>query len=250
MVFDILGRPDRALSWYQVASKLQSRPGDADSAIGDCWAKLADDEQAFRAYDRAIELQPGATQGPAAKCRLHILRGEFDAAREICRTHFRNSNELGEMAQIAAQVEFFSGNDASAKELYSKLIKSDAKGGGSFYGAVTYQSALARINQKLGADEEASRLLEECLATENAAFKLQPQNSEAAYRLAAVEACLSQTEAALDHLREAISLGWRDYRSLQRDPRFDFIRSHPEYNTLIDGLSARVAELRSNYQGK
>jgi|SRR5882724_2313811 len=245
MVFDILGRPDRALSWYEITRSLQSRPGDVASAIGDCWTKLSDDEQAFRAYERAMELQPGATQGPAGKCRLHLLRGEFEAAREICRTRFRSSNDLGEMAQVAAQVEFFSGSDAAAKELYSKLIKSDAKGGGAFYGAVTYQSALGRINQKLGADEEATRLLEECLATETAAFKLEPRNSEAAYRLAAVEACLNQGDAALDHLRQAITLGWLDYRSLRRDPRFDSLRSNPELNTLIDGLSARVAELRS-----
>jgi len=245
MVFDILGRPDRALSWYEITRSLQSRPGDVASAIGDCWTKLSDDEQAFRAYERAMELQPGATQGPAGKCRLHLLRGEFETAREICRTRFRSSNDLGEMAQVAAQVEFFSGSDAAAKELYSKLIKSDAKGGGAFYGAVTYQSALGRINQKLGADEEATRLLEECLATETAAFKLEPRNSEAAYRLAAVEACLNQGDAALDHLRQAITLGWLDYRSLRRDPRFDSLRSNPELNTLIDGLSARVAELRS-----
>src|SRR5947207_1007655 len=165
MVFDILGRPDRALSWYEITRKLQARPGDVASAIGDCWTKLGDDEQAFHAYDRSIELQPGATMGPVGKCRLHLLRGEFEAAREICRTHSRTSNDLGEMASVAAQVEFFSGSDASARELYSKLMKSDPQGGGAFYGAVTYESAVGRLNQKLGADEEATRLLEQCLAT-------------------------------------------------------------------------------------
>jgi tetratricopeptide (TPR) repeat protein len=249
MVLDILGRPDRALSWYQIAARL-SRPGEADASIGDCWTKLADDRQAFRAYDRAIELQPAASQGLVGKGRLHLLRGEFDAAREICAIHFRNSNDLGEMTQLAAQVDFFSGNNAAAKELYSKLIKSDANGGGSFYGAVTYKSALGRLNQKLGEDNEATRLLEECLATETAAFPLQPRNSEAAYRLAAVEACLNRGDVAIEHLRQAIQLGWRDYRSLQWDPRFDSVRSHPEFKTLIDGLSAKVAELRSRYQGK
>src|SRR5436190_6765406 len=154
MVFDILGRPDRALSWYEITRKLQARPGDVASAIGDCWTKLGDDEQAFHAYDRSIELQPGATMGAVGKCRLHLLRGEFEAAREICRTHSRTSNDLGEMASVAAQVEFFSGSDASAKELYSKLMKSDPQGGGAFYGAVTYESAVGRLNQKLGADEE------------------------------------------------------------------------------------------------
>jgi serine/threonine protein kinase/Tfp pilus assembly protein PilF len=245
MVYDPLGRPDRALSWHQIAEKLQSRPGDAATAIGDCWTKLGDDEQAFRAYDRAIELQPGATQGPVGKCRLHLLRDELEASREICRAYLRNQSDLGEMAQIAAQVEFFSRNYAQAKELYSRLAKSNQDGGGSFYGAVSYLSALGRINQELGENDEASRLLQQALAAETEALKFQPRNSEAAYRLAAVEACLDKPDTALDYLRQAIALGWLDYRSLKRDPRFDLLRSNPELNTLIDGLSAKVAELRS-----
>jgi tetratricopeptide (TPR) repeat protein len=217
-----------------------------DAAIGDCWTKLADDDRAFRAYDRAIEFRPSSGLGAVGKCRLRFLRGEFEAAREICRTSFRNINDLGQMAQVAAQLEFFSRSYEPADELYSKLIKSDADGGGSFYGAITYQSALGRIKQAFGANDEATQLLSDSLAAETAAFKLQPRNSEAAYRLAAVEACLNQTDSALQHLRQAIALGWLDYRSLQRDPRFDSLRTSPELDTLIDGLSAKVAELRSN----
>jgi tetratricopeptide (TPR) repeat protein len=250
MTLDILGRPDRALSWYQVASNIQSKPGEVNAGIADCWAKLGDDEQAFRAYDRAVELQPSSSQGAVGRCRLHLLRGEFEAAREICRTRFRNLNELGEMAQVAAQLEFFSRNYAPAEELYSKLVKSDSQGGGSFYGAITYQSALGRLKQTLGQKSEAERLLRESLTAEIAAFNLQPRNPEAVYRLAAVEACLNQTDAALQHLQQAIALGWLDYRSLQRDPRFDSLRTNPELDTLIDGLSAKVAELRSNTKQK
>jgi tetratricopeptide (TPR) repeat protein len=154
------------------------------------------------------------------------------------------------MTQIAAQLEFFSRNYEPANELYSKLMKEDAHGGGSFYGAITYRSALARIKQALGANDEATQLLSEALTVEAAAFKLQPRNSEAAYRLAAVEACLNQNDSAFSHLRQAIALGWLDYRSLQLDPRFDSLRTDPELDTLIDGLSAKVAELRKQYQSK
>ena len=250
MTLDALGRPDRALSWYQISSKRQEHPGETQPGIGDRWAELGDDERAFQAYDHAIELQPGSPRGAVGKAHLYLLRSEFDAAREIYRTSFRNLNDPGEMVQIAAQVEFFARNYESAAELYSKLLKSDAKGGGYFYGSITYESALGRIKQWQGADEEAAQLLADCLATEIAAVNLQPQNPDAVYRLAAVEACLNQTSAALQHLSQAIALGWLDYRSLQRDPRFDSLRTNPELDTLIDGLSAKVAELRSRYQGK
>lgn len=250
MVLDILGRPDRALSWYEISASLQSRPGDVDGVTGDCWTKLGDDDQALQAYDRATEFQPSSSRGPAGKSHLYLLRGEFEVAREICHTRFRDLNDLGEMAQVAAQLEFFSRNYERAEELYSRLAKSDPHGGGSFYGAISYQSALGRIQQALGLNDEAARVLGECLAAETAVFNLQPRNPEAAYRLAAVEACLKQTDAALNHLRQAIGLGWLDYRSLNRDPRFDSLRTNPELDTLIDGLSAKVAELRKEHQNE
>jgi tetratricopeptide (TPR) repeat protein/TolB-like protein len=245
MILDLLGRPDRALNWYQIASKLNKSPGEIELRIGHSWVTLADDEQAFRAYDRAIELQPGSSQGAIARARLHALRGEFDLAREICINRLRN-NELGEMAQVAAQIEFFARNYPAAEELYAKLAKGDEQGGGSFYAAVTYQSALGRIKQALGSTEAATGLLQESLARESATLNRQPGNPEAAYRVAAVEASLNLTEAALQHLHQAIELGWLDFRSLQKDPRFDSLRANPELDTLIDGLSVRVAELRSN----
>jgi tetratricopeptide (TPR) repeat protein len=245
MTLDILGRPEQALRWYPIASKVEWRPGETESLVGDCWAKLGNDERALRAYDRAIELQPGSSQGAVGKCRVYLLRNEFEAAREICRTHFRNLNELGEMAEVAAQVEFFARNYAAAEELYAKLAKSNAHGGGSFYGAITYQSALGRIKQVLGSHDEATQLLQESLENEKAAFNRQPENSEAAYRLAAAEASLDLSEAALQHLHQAVALGWLDYRSLRKDPRFDSLRSNPELDSLIDGLSAKVADLRS-----
>lgn len=248
MVLDILGRTHRALGWYEIAANLQQRPGEVEAAIGDCWTKLGDDDQALRAYDRAMELQSSSSRGAVGKAHLYVLRGEFEVAREICHTRFRDSDDLGEMAQVAAQLEFFSRSYERAEELYAKLTKSDPQGGGSFYGAVTYQSALGRIQQALGVNDKGAQLLGDCLAAETAVLNLQPRNPEAAYRVAAVEACLKQNDSALGHLRQAIALGWLDYRSLQRDPRFDSLRTNPELDTLIDGLSAKVAELRKQHQ--
>jgi tetratricopeptide (TPR) repeat protein len=219
MILDIMGRPDRALKWHQVASKLQGKPGAVESSIGDSWSKLGDDEQAFRAYDRAIELQPGSSQGAVGKCYVYLLRGDFEAAREVCLTRFRNTNELGEMVQMAAQVEFFARNYAAAEELYAKLAATDAHGGGSFYGAISYQSALGCIKQGLGFHDEANRLFQESLQRERAAFSHQPSNPEAAYRLAAVESSLGLVEDSFQHLRQAAALGWIDYRAVQKDPR-------------------------------
>jgi tetratricopeptide (TPR) repeat protein/TolB-like protein len=249
MTLHCLGRPDRALSWHEIAMKLQEMPGEAEPTMGDCWADLGDDDQAFRTYKRAMELKPGSFRGAAGMARLHLLRGEIKPAREICFDRIRN-NEVGEMHQVAAQIEFFERNWAAAEELYARLAKGDPEGGGNFYGAITYQSALGRITQASGDEHAAAALLKEALARDTATLNRQPSNSEVAYRLAAVEASLNLIEPALQHLHQAIALGWLDYRSLQKDPRFDSLRANPELDTLIDGLSAKVAELRSKKAGR
>src|SRR5205085_1905415 len=245
LTLDFLGRPDGALRWYTLGTKVIKSPGEIEALMGDTWAKLGDDERALQAYDRTIELRPGSSEGVIGKCHLELLQNNFDSAREICRSHLGTHNELGDMSLIAAQIEFFARNYPAAEELYRKLAAADLSGGGSFYGTITYQSALGRIKQALGHNEAASVLLKDCLAAESAALARQPANPDAAYRLAAVEASLNLPEQAFQHLRQAIDFGWFDYRSLLLDPRFDSLRSDPEFNRIKGEISARVAELRS-----
>ena len=127
-------------------------------------------------------------------------------------------------------------------------MKTDADGGGSFYGAVTYQSALGRARQALGNEEAAKAILTDCLLKETAAVDREPANPEASYRLAAVEACLGMSERSIAHLQRAVTSGWIDYRSLAMDPRFDAIREDPQVETIIKDLMSKVADMRVKAQ--
>jgi serine/threonine protein kinase/tetratricopeptide (TPR) repeat protein len=240
----MLGRPHHALNWCRLPFNRARTPGEVDWLIGDCWIKLGDDERALQAYRRAAELRPDSPRGEVGMSLVHLLKGDFDGAREVGRTIRRNREELNETDQIAAQIEFFARNFKAAELLYGALAKADADGGGSFWGAVTYRSALARIRQELGDKEAASALMTVCLEKETAAVNREPSNPEAAYRLAAVEALLGRSEASFYHLRKARESGWVDYRSFQMDPRFDSLRQHPEFDTIIKELSAKVANMR------
>jgi serine/threonine protein kinase/Flp pilus assembly protein TadD len=245
LTLDMLGRPHQALGWYAVASQLAATPGEVDAAIGDCWVKLGDDEQAARAYNRAMDLRPNSFEGAIGMAHLRLLGRDFEAARELSRTLHATR---GETDEVTAQIEFFARKFEKAKELYARLQKTDPDGGGAFYGAVTFRSAIGRAEQALGQSEEARPLLERSLAKEREIVDREPENPEAVYRLAAVEATLGMVETALSHLRKAATLGWVDYRSLNLDPRFDSLRQHPEFNTIIDKLSAKVADLRTKAQ--
>jgi serine/threonine protein kinase/tetratricopeptide (TPR) repeat protein len=243
LTLDTLGRSDQAIRWYALVSKLERVPGTTDPVIGDCWTKLGDDERAHQAYARAADLQPNSPQGQLGICHLRVLQGNFDGARELQREAGWDHGDLSETQQIAAQIEFFARNFEDAEKLYSDLSGRDSDGGGSFYGAISYRSALGRVRQARG-DRTAKALLKRCLVDERIAVQREPENPEAFYRLAAVESSLGEREHSLQHLRTAANLGWSDYRSLAMDPRFDAVRQSSEFTVIIAELSAKVREMR------
>jgi serine/threonine protein kinase/tetratricopeptide (TPR) repeat protein len=248
MTLDTLGRPDRALAWHSLSCKLGGRWSDEYGLLGDSWAKLGEDKRALQAYRRAAQLQPDPPRGEIGICHLRLLQGNLEGARELCRGSRLSNGGFGEAEQIAAQVEFFARRFDIAANLYGTLAKTDADGGGSFYGAVTYQSALGRARQALGNEEGAKVILKHCLLKETAAVEREPGNPEASYRLAAVEASLGMSEGSIAHLKRAVSSGWIDYRSLAMDPRFDAVRQDPQVETILKDLALKVAEMRVKSQ--
>jgi tetratricopeptide (TPR) repeat protein len=248
MILDAMGHPDIALRWHTFAGNLGGRSSDGYGLIGDCWVKLGDDEKGLQAYGRALELQPGSPQGGVGLSHMRLLQGDFESARKLCRSNSWTHSGLGEVEQIAAQIEFFARRFDVAEKLYADLSRTDVNGGGSFYGAVSYQSALGRAKWALGDSTGAKTLLERCLETERAAVKRTPTNPEALYRLAAVESSLGMSEPSIGHLREAVSSGWIDYRSLAMDPRFDAVQEEPRFKEILKDLAFKVADMRLKSQ--
>ena len=239
-----LGRPDEALNWCRIPLSAAPVPGVRYVVIGDNWASLTDDDRALKAYRRAVELTPNSPDPFIGVSRFHLLQRDFRGARECLAKAPHNREELGELDQFAAQIEFFARDYRRAEQLYRELFQKDPDGGGSFWGAVTFRSALARITQETGPADEADRFLAESLERSSARAAREPENPEALYRLAAVETISARTGSALQHLQEAFRFGWIDYRSLQLDPRFDRLRSEPEFERLVKEMSDSVTQMR------
>jgi serine/threonine protein kinase/tetratricopeptide (TPR) repeat protein len=244
MTLNTLGFPQRALPWYDRARRWTKRPGEVDAMIGDAWAKLGADERAMLAYQRAEEFQPDGRRARVGIAHLRLLQGDFDAARRE-NQGTRDSDELGDGTQIAAQIEFFGRDFEMAAKLYSELSLREPNGGGRFYGAVDYRGALGRSLQELRRSADAKETLMRCLQTERGVVERQPNNPEALYRLAAVESSLGLTDSSIQNLRSAAQRGWTDYRSLQMDPRFDLLRGDSQFDEIISDLSMKVAEKRN-----
>lgn len=244
MTFETVGHLDRALDWYSLTSRLRGTPGDVEAHIGDCWVKLGDDRQALAAYIRSTELQPTWPHGGIGICHMRMLEGEFKTAHDFCEQGGWNHPDLGDSKAMEAQIEFFARNFQRAIELYREIAVADPAGGGAFYGAVSYESALGRAKQAAGEKQGAREVLERCLARETYAIKRESENPETFYRLAAVESSLGMLDRSAEHLFTSVRLGWVDRRSLEMDPRFDAVRASPGFQQIVDAISAKLADMK------
>jgi tetratricopeptide (TPR) repeat protein len=240
----ILGHPNKALAWFDIMAQWQRRPAEDVWIIADCWTDLGDDAKAEAIYRRAIELYPEQPDGWVGLCRLKLLNRDFDGARALCAENKNRHPESVYPRQMAALIEFFSRNLPEAEKLYTELSSSDPAGGGQSYGAMTYQSALGRLLQQKGDLENSRILLEAAEHIELAALEAAPGHPEVLYRLAAIEASSGKGDQAIERLRAAREAGWRGYRSMLLDPRFDAIRSDARFVKLVKEIEATVSNLR------
>ncbi len=242
-----LGQPGRALGWLELARHWASRPGDYDTLIGDCWSELGDDARAEAAYARSRDLRPESSEGWVGLCHLRLLEGDLAGARELCRENraraLRDKPSDTNPDAIAAQIEFFGRNYAEAEQIYRDLAARDASNGARFFGSVTYDSALGRLQQLTGEEAAGNAALEKARAAELAS-PAGAQTAQVLYSLAAIESSLGQTAQALDDLQAAIAAGWSDARSPRLDPRFDAIAHEPRFEKMLSALAHHLAELR------
>ena len=240
-----LGRPDKAIKWYDKAKAAQHHPGDFEALMGDCWADLGKDEQARVAYESAVTFQPDQPEGWLGLARLKLLAGDSNGARQICQAQLLHYPDAPIAREFAALVEFFSRNYPEAERRYAELAEKDPLGGGrdSTYGAVDYHSAIARLKIQAGDESQARGVLLEVKSAAKRKLAAAPFDPQILYRLSAAEAMLDQTEDSLRDFKTAIDAGWIDYRSPRLDPRFDSISQSPSFNTILSDLAATVARL-------
>jgi len=66
--------------------------------------------------------------------------------------------------------------------------------------------------------------------------RLQPENPTAHYNLACSLALVKRKGDALQALRRAVALGYRDLEWMAQDPDLDVLREHPSFLEIVDQL--------------
>ena len=239
-----LGRPDKAIDWFNKAKVSEMQPADYDAPLGDAWALLGRDDEATKAYELSTRLRPDLPDGWLGLCHLSLLRGNFQECRLLFEKHAKEYEPFHTTKPFRAELEFFARDFHTAARLYTELKQSDPNGVGSEqYGAISSGSALARI-KGVGRDlKSGNQFVTECITRDQSELDRSPNNPEVLYRLAADESIRGNTASALTYLKASIAAGWIDYRSARLDPRFDAIAGTHEFRDIISELAAHVATL-------
>jgi serine/threonine protein kinase/tetratricopeptide (TPR) repeat protein len=243
-VYDFLGRPDLAISWFEKATGREARPFYADN-LGDAWMDLGDYAEAEKAYQTAAVFRPDLPTGVLGLSRLALFRGDYENARRQCEDARAKYKDNPQPLIMEALVEFFSRHFDAAEQLYGEALASDRTGGVEFVGSVRFLSAIGFIKKGSTARAKEGRaLLEDARTLDKKQLSSAPENPARLYSLAADEAALDHVEAAIASLNQATTVGWIDYRSMELDPRLDSIRDLGAFQEILDRLKRKIETMR------
>ena len=82
-------------------------------------------------------------------------------------------------------------------------------------------------------------LLKEGLKVDQKLVQIRPEDPTAHYNLACRYALLKQPDLALNTLRRAVELGYRDFRYMVQDRDLDSIRKDPRFRALLREYGSR-----------
>jgi len=107
-------------------------------------------------------------------------------------------------------------------------------------GIVRRDPAYIEALQFLGDDYTRRGRYKEGLKMDERLSLLRPDDAVVQYNLACSYSLTSQIELAFEALHAAIELGYRDFKSLDKDPDLEKLRQHDEYKK----IRAKIRELQ------
>jgi tetratricopeptide (TPR) repeat protein len=90
-----LGNPKEALRWYEEASRINPKSAAAAFKTGVANAALENRDAALRAFERAVECDPGYAEAYLNLSRVYEEKKDFERAAEYRKKYFENSRPRG-----------------------------------------------------------------------------------------------------------------------------------------------------------
>jgi TolB-like protein len=187
----------------------------------------------------ALFLSLNGRAAEAAALMARLSRVESDLAGPfVAKTH----STAGIAALLSGEYE------AAARHLERAYAMAGGPVGWSTHGYSTlyldYATLLGYARLKMGDRDRALRLLEETARYHTEHIARGDTSFRARVGMAAVHALRGNREEAYRWLQQAIDAGFYPYAELERHPCFEGLRGEERFRRMMDGVRARVEEVR------
>lgn len=111
---------EKALESFQTAMEKKADYADAHYFAGIVYQRWSDDEQAYREYRDAYDIEPTRAQFLLAAAETLISLGEFDAASELIAPRLDYFEHNAAIKQLQGQIALLKGDARKATEMYAE----------------------------------------------------------------------------------------------------------------------------------
>ncbi len=129
--------------------------------------------------------------------------------------------------------------------LHTRAVEADSVVEQLYHRGYASPSNYAFLLINRGEKDKAMSILNNELQTNKSRYEEGHEDPRIPVGIAGIYALMGDENEALDWLERAYDMGYRLYRSLERNPQFDNIRSHTRYRRLIEHMNADVARMRA-----
>ena len=239
-----LGRWDDGLRYYKRAYRLNPTTGFASTNVAYMYAFLGMLPEAEERAHEVLRLQPGNQSAVGVLRIVDQMRGDYGAALERSRSLLEPGTAR---LHIDVASDAYLAHDFETAEREARETLRLAPGS-TLGNAQAAPVVLGVALMRLGDIEAGRRYLQEFRGQQLDLIEAAPENATTYFNLAAIDAALGETEAALDWMESAYERGYRFTLGLDVDPAFDSVRDHPRWQAVVTRMHEDVAVMRANVQ--
>jgi tetratricopeptide (TPR) repeat protein len=239
-----LGHYDVGLHWARRAFRLDPNWGNSYYHVGYPLVVLGDDAATERWLAEGEQRFPDTMRVQILLAMLDCLRGREREAGERVRKAKTASPNDEEVLLMSADLALIT-RATDAEILLERFYKSAPDLSGGFWMLPeTFRVKYAFVLARHGEMRRATHLIQEAEKLARQALDKGNEFPRARIEMAAIQTFEGHKESALDWLLKAYDAGWRDSRTLSKDPMIEELRGSPKFEALSDRINKDVAAMR------
>jgi serine/threonine protein kinase/Flp pilus assembly protein TadD len=241
-----LGQYDEALHWARRAFRLEPNEGVAYFHVAVPLLFMGDDEATEKWLAEGERRFPDSARIQMSLTGLDILRGkDAEALKRLHRVTAKYPDNE-ELKFLMADVESIT-NQADVESHTERLYRTAPDlGAGFILLPESFRARYGHILLRRGARSRAEAVLRQAMKLAKEALADGNEMPRVRLEIAAIHAVQLENEAALEWLQRAYDAGWRDCRTLERDPMFQGLRGNRRFNALMTRMRRDVASMRDH----